>query len=42
MPPVAQDRLPAGLLARFGGDERQRLVRALQFVAPLSTMSEAG
>jgi Homeodomain-like domain len=36
MPPVDQDRLPAALLERFGGDDADRLVALLRFIGPLT------
>jgi len=37
--PVECELLPLSLLARFGGDELERLVALLRFLAPLSTAS---
>jgi hypothetical protein len=38
MPPLAIERLPESLWERFGGDSMaDRLLRALRWVAPLST-----
>ena len=36
-PPVDRDALPGSLLERFRGDDRERLVAALEFLVPLST-----
>ena len=36
MPPVDQVRLPAALLARFTGDEREQLVALLRFLGPVT------
>jgi hypothetical protein len=36
MPPVDQDRLPAGLMQRFAGDDADRLVALLRFMGPLT------
>ena len=36
MPPVAHEQLPAALLDRFTGDEADRLIAALRFLAPLT------
>jgi hypothetical protein len=40
--PVARDRLPASLLERFPGDERERLVGLLRFLCPITTTSAGG
>jgi hypothetical protein len=37
--PVERELLPLSLLARFAGDELERLVAALRFLSPLSTAS---
>jgi hypothetical protein len=37
--PVGEATLPQSLLERFGGDEVERLVHALEFVAPITTAS---
>jgi hypothetical protein len=36
-PPVHADTLPASLLSRFRGDDRDRLIALLRFLVPLST-----
>jgi hypothetical protein len=36
MPPVEHERLPASLLDRFGGDERDQLIMALRFIGPIT------
>jgi hypothetical protein len=36
MPPVDADCLPATLIERFAGDEADRLVALLRFIAPLT------
>ncbi len=36
MPPVEHQRLPASLLDRFGGDERDQLIMALRFIGPIT------
>ena len=36
MPPVEHERLPASLLDRFDGDERDQLIAALRFLAPVT------
>ena len=36
MPPVEHERLPASLLERFTGDERDRLIAALRFIGPIT------
>jgi hypothetical protein len=36
MPPVDHERLPASLLERFGGDDRERLLAMLRFLAPIT------
>ena len=36
MPPVVHERLPASLLDRFGGDERDQLILALRFLGPIT------
>jgi len=38
-PPLDESRLPASILDRFEGDEGDRLVAALRFLAPVSTQS---
>lgn len=40
--PVDPSRLPASLLERFAGDERQRLVAMLRVLLPLTTTSWSG
>jgi hypothetical protein len=35
VPPVDQDRLPAALIDRFGGDDTDRLIALLRFIAPV-------
>lgn len=42
MPPVDLATLPASLLARFAGDERERVIGALRFLAPLTTRAVCG
>ena len=42
MPPVMIETLPASLLERFVGDERQRLLHTLAFLAPLTTRAALG
>ncbi len=37
--PPATAALPHSLLERFGGDERERLIAALRFLSPITTMS---
>jgi hypothetical protein len=37
VPPVDQDRLPASLLERIGGDGAVRVRRALELLAPITT-----
>lgn len=37
--PVADETLPHSLVERFGGDEGQRLTRALRFLSPITTSS---
>ena len=39
VPPVDVASLPASLVARFSGDECQRLMSALGFLSPLTTRS---
>lgn len=39
IPPVDVASLPASLVERFAGDERQRLISALGFLSPLTTRS---
>lgn len=39
MPPVDVASLPASLVERFAGDERRRLIAALEFLSPLTTRS---
>ena len=40
MPPVAATQLPMSLLDRFGaGDDRDRLIAMLRFIAPVTTSS---
>jgi len=39
---VARSALPASLLAGFGGEERDRLVKCLGFLAPITTRSCVG
>jgi hypothetical protein len=39
VPPVQVAALPASLVERFAGDERQRLISALEFLSPLTTRS---
>jgi hypothetical protein len=36
MPPVDTDRLPAALIERFTGDDTDRLVALLRFIAPIT------
>ena len=36
MPPVGQARLPAALIERFAGDDADRLVALLRFLAPIT------
>ncbi len=36
MPLVGHERLPASLLDRFGGDERDQLIAALRFIGPIT------
>jgi hypothetical protein len=36
MPPVDADRLPASLIERFSGDDTDRLVALLRFIAPIT------
>lgn len=41
LPPVQSEALPAGLLERFSGqDARGRVIALLQFLSPLSTISD--
>lgn len=42
IPPVGRDELVCSLLARFTGDERDRLVGMLRFLAPITTGSWRG
>jgi hypothetical protein len=36
MPPVAEQQLPASLLERFAGDDRERLLALLRFLGPIT------
>jgi hypothetical protein len=36
MPPVDQHRLPAALIERFNGDDADRLIALLRFIAPIT------
>ena len=36
MPPIEHARLPASLLGRFAGDERDQLIMALRFLGPIT------
>ena len=42
VPPVADDEMPAALLARFVGPRANALVSALSFLSPTTTKSAAG
>ena len=41
-PPVDAEALPASILKRFRGDDRDRLVAVLRFLVPLSTRTAMG